>query len=120
VGPADLPRVRLGQPQEPDLAGGDQVGHGADGLLDRRLGVDAVLIIEIDRLDAEARQAAVAARADIVGLAVDAEPAPSGARITPNLVAITASSRRPASALPTRTSLVWGPYMSAVSKKFMP
>ena len=38
----------------------------------------------------------------------------------PNLVAMTASSRRPASAWPTSTSLVYGPYMSDVSKNVTP
>ncbi len=44
----------------------------------------------------------------------------SGSRTMPNLVAITASSRRPDNALPTSISLVCGPYMSEVSKKVTP
>jgi hypothetical protein len=38
----------------------------------------------------------------------------------PNFVAMMNSSRRPAMALPTSSSLVWGPYISAVSRKLQP
>ncbi len=44
----------------------------------------------------------------------------SGSRTMPNLVAMTASSRCPPMAFPTSTSLVYGPYMSEVSKKVTP
>jgi hypothetical protein len=38
----------------------------------------------------------------------------------PNFVAIVARSRRPLSALPTSSSFVYGPYMSAVSRNVAP
>jgi hypothetical protein len=43
-----------------------------------------------------------------------------GSKRIPNLVAITTSSRRPASARPSSCSLVNGPYISAVSKNVQP
>ena len=48
-------RVRrgLGEPEVAHLALLDELGHRADGLLDRRRQVDAVLVVEVDRLDAE-------------------------------------------------------------------
>ena len=55
-----------------DLARRDELGHRADGLLDRRLRVDAVLVVEVDVVDAEAPQRVLAARLHVVGAAVDA------------------------------------------------
>ena len=34
-----------------DFALFDEIGHGADGFFDRRLGIDAVLVVEIDDID---------------------------------------------------------------------
>ena len=45
---------------------------------------------------------------------------PSARRSLPNFVASTTSSRRPAIARPTSSSLVKGPYMSAVSRSVPP
>src|SRR2546426_1922603 len=45
---------------------------------------------------------------------------PVGPSLNPNLVAITTCPRKGASASPTSSSLVNGPYASAVSKKVMP
>ena len=56
-GAAQVGRQRLGEPDEPDLPLLDQLRERADGLLDRRRGVDAVLLVEVDGLDAEAAQA---------------------------------------------------------------
>ena len=50
-------RRRLGQAEVADLAGLDQLGHRADGLLDRHRLVDAVLVVEVDVVDAEPLQA---------------------------------------------------------------
>src|SRR5712691_10096597 len=52
------------------LAGLDEFRHRAHRLLDRHLGVDAVQIIEIDRLDAELLEARVAGLAHVFGPAV--------------------------------------------------
>ena len=51
----------LGQAEVAHLALLHQLGHGAHRLLDRRVGVDAVLVVEVDHLDAEPLQALVAA-----------------------------------------------------------
>ena len=56
-----------------DLARLDELGHGADGLLDRDILIDAVLVVQIDVVDPEAMEAGVAGLADVLGLAVDAE-----------------------------------------------
>lgn len=48
------------------LALADQPGHRAHRVLDRRVGVDAVLIVEVDRLDAEPSQARLAGGADVI------------------------------------------------------
>src|SRR6266536_3355709 len=47
VGAADRVRAGLGQADVAHLALGDQVGQGADGLLDGRVRVDPVLVVEI-------------------------------------------------------------------------
>jgi hypothetical protein len=57
----------------PHLAGGDELGHRTDGLLDRRRLVDAVLVVEVDVVDAEPLQRRVARLADVVGGSGDAE-----------------------------------------------
>ena len=49
----------------------DQLGHRADRLLDRRLRVDAVLVVEIDVLHPEALQRALAGLAHIRRAAID-------------------------------------------------
>ncbi len=47
-------------------------GHRADRVLDRHIGVDAVLVIEVDDIDAEPLQAGLAGLLHIFGAAVDA------------------------------------------------
>ena len=110
----------LGEAQVADLARLDELRHGADGLLDRDRRVDAVLVVEVDVVDAEALQGGVAGRATYSGRPLMPSRAPSSPRSLPNLVASTTSSRRPAMARPTSCSLVNGPYMSAVSRKVTP
>ena len=56
------------------LAGGDELGHRGHGLLDRGLEVDAVLVVEVDVVDAEALERRVARVPDVVAVAADAEP----------------------------------------------
>ena len=72
VGAADRLGRRLREPQEADLAGIDELGHRADGLLDRDVGVDAVLVVEVDVVDAQAPQRRVARVHHVLGAAVDA------------------------------------------------
>jgi hypothetical protein len=55
----------------PDLAGLDEPGHRADRVLDRRLGIDAVLVVQIDVIDAEPLEARIACLPHVLGLAVD-------------------------------------------------
>ncbi|MBK5115675.1 MAG: hypothetical protein JJE23_02035 [Thermoleophilia bacterium] len=54
-----------------DLAGLDLLGQRPDGLLDRSTRVDAVLVIEIDVVEAEPLQRSVDRAAHILGAAVD-------------------------------------------------
>ena len=60
VRPAEGVGRGLGQPEVADLAGLDQLGHGADRVLDRHGRVDAVQVVEVDVVDAEAQQRHVA------------------------------------------------------------
>jgi hypothetical protein len=61
-----------------DLALADERRHGADRLLDRRLRVHPVLVIEVDDLDAEAAKASLAAAPHIVCRALHAHEASIG------------------------------------------
>ncbi len=55
-----------------NLASFDELGHGADGVFDRGVGIDAVLVVEIDVIEAEALERSIAGLADVLGLARDA------------------------------------------------
>ena len=68
-----------------DLAGLDQLGHGADDLLDRDRPVDTVLVVEVDVVDAAPLQAGVAGGADVLRLAVDADPGAVGLALVAEL-----------------------------------
>ncbi len=85
VGRADVGGGGLREPEVADLAGLDQLGHGADGLLDRDRLVDAVLVVEVDVVDAEALEAGVAGGADVLRLAVDADPGAVGLALVAEL-----------------------------------
>src|SRR6202034_3979846 len=50
----------FGQSEMADFALAHEIGHGADGVLDRRLRIDPMLVIEVDRLDSEPLEARVA------------------------------------------------------------
>src|SRR4051794_22636703 len=63
----------LGEPEVADLALLHELGHRADGLLDRRLLVDAVLVVEVDGVHAEALERRLARLAHVAGVAADAE-----------------------------------------------
>src|SRR4051794_8269214 len=73
VGAADRLRRGLGEPEVAHLALRDELGHRPDGLLDRHAPVDAVLVVEVDVLDAEALQRGVAGAAHVLRAAVDAQ-----------------------------------------------
>ena len=84
----------------------DQLLDGAGDVLDRHVGVDAVLVEHVDVVGAEVAQAVLGDLADVVGAAVERAAELLGAgRSKPNLVARTTSSRKPSTALPTRISL---------------
>src|SRR5260370_17410925 len=60
VGAANGFRARLAETEKADLAVLHQPGHGAYRLFDRHGWIDAMLIKQIDHLDAEALQAGLA------------------------------------------------------------
>ena len=70
-GPAQSIRCRFAEADVADLAFLNECGHGSDGFLDRSRGIDAMLVVEIDGLDAEPLQAAFASRPYVFGLAAD-------------------------------------------------
>jgi hypothetical protein len=80
-----------------------------------------VLIVEVDRLDAQSLERSFARLADVLGTAIDAPYGRIfGSRTLPNLVAMITRSRFPLIARPTSSSFLNGPYMSAVSSMVMP
>ena len=56
VGAGDGFRVRLRQTDIAYLPRLHELGHGTDGLLDRRIGVHTMLIVEVDVVRPEALQ----------------------------------------------------------------
>ena len=78
VGAADRVRPGLGQADVADLALGDELGQGADGVLDRRVRVDAVLVVEVDVVGAEPLQRTLDRGADVRGTAVEVPRAAAG------------------------------------------
>jgi hypothetical protein len=62
---------RLRDAEMAHLALSDELGHGADRVLDRHGGVDAMDVVEIDRLNGEAAQAGLAGLSDVCRPAVD-------------------------------------------------
>jgi hypothetical protein len=81
------------------LAGADQVGHRTDRVLDRRLRVHAVLVEEVDRLDTEALQAAVARSRDVRRRRVDCELGKAEAELGGDHEAVALAADRPAQQL---------------------
>jgi hypothetical protein len=72
VGAADGLGAGFGEAEVPDLAGGDEVFDGSGDVFDGDVGVDAVLVEEVDGVDVEALERGVGDLADVVGLAVEA------------------------------------------------
>src|SRR5262245_59657555 len=71
MGPADGLRPRLGESQEANLALLHEPSHRSHRVLDRHTGVDAMLVIAIDHVDAQALQAVRARLSDILRPAID-------------------------------------------------
>src|ERR1700683_1941553 len=67
---ADGLRLRLADPERAHLALFDQFRHGAERLFDRHGGVDPVLVIKIDDIDAEPLQARLARTQYISGASI--------------------------------------------------
>ncbi len=61
----------LGQAQVAHLAGGDQFGHGADGLAQRHARVAAVHVVQVDDVNAQPPQAGVDRLPDVGGVVAD-------------------------------------------------
>ena len=68
---ADGADARLREAEVPDLALADQVADGPGHLLDRHVGIDAVLVVEVDRLDAQPLQRALRHLANVLRPAVE-------------------------------------------------
>src|SRR5688572_22367741 len=68
---ADGVGAGLAQAEVAHLALLDEARHGADRLLDRRLRIDAVLVVDVDVIDAEPLETRLARDRDVVGPAVD-------------------------------------------------
>ena len=100
-----------------DFALPDQVLHRSRHVFDGHVRIDAVLIEQVDGIDPESLERALATCLMCSGrLSRPTQPgAPSGRSLNPNLVAITNCSRTGARASPTSSSFVNGPYASAVS-----
>ncbi len=76
--PAKRLGPRLRQPEMAHLAGVDQARHGADGVLDRHLGVDPVQIVDVDDIGLQALEALLARHRHIFGPPVIEPPALAG------------------------------------------
>ena len=70
VGAPDRVSGCLAQPDVADLALRDQLGHRADGLLDRHVRIDAMLVVEVDVVRAESAERPLDRAAHVVGGAV--------------------------------------------------
>src|SRR5205814_10374677 len=66
--------ARLGQTEMTDLPRHLQLRHRADGFFDRHSRIDAMLIVDVYGVDAEALERRVARAANIIRRAVDADP----------------------------------------------
>ena len=109
--PADGRGRRLAQAEVTHLPLPHQLRHRADGLFNGDLGIDTVLVIDVDVINPQPSERAVAGLAHVLRPAVYA-PAPPYRpcrRTKPNFVATLTSSRRPRIALPISSSLVNGP-----------
>ena len=64
--------IGIGQADESNFSRLDQFGHGTHGVLDRRIGVDAVLIVQVNAIGSQPLQACLARCTYIFGAAVQA------------------------------------------------
>ena len=116
MGAPDALGPRLRQAEEAHLALLDQPRHRADGVLDGHVGIDPVLIVEVDHVDAEALEARLAGRLHVLGAPVDRIRAALAAHLAELGRQHDAVAPAPLSARPTTSSLWPQPYMSEVSR----
>ena len=109
MGAPDRAGSGLGQAEVPHLALGDQVADGAGDVLDGNVGVDAVLVEEVDRLDAEPARASPRRRGGSARAASRSPCIRPSTMFQPNFVATTTRSGSGAIASPTSRSLSYGP-----------
>ena len=72
VGPTDRVGAGFGQAEVADLALGDEVLHGPGDVLHRHIGIDPVLVVEVDVVGPEPPEAALDGAPDLGRFAVDA------------------------------------------------
>ena len=110
----------LRQAEVADLAFGDELGHRSDGVLDGHLGVDAVLVVEVDVVHTQPAQGRLAGPVDVLGAAAHRGNAGSRPADDPELGGqhhlVAAFDDGPADQLLVGA----GPYMSDVSRKVTP
>src|SRR5258708_2658345 len=110
MGTAQRLDARLGHAEMLDLAFGDQVADGAGDIFDRHVGIDAMLVQQIDGLNTQSPHDPSAALRMVSGWLVRPVFAlVVGSIAKPNLVAIVTWSRTLRKASPTTSSLVKGP-----------
>src|SRR6185437_4802082 len=73
VCPPQSSRRGLAHPQMPHLSRAYEIGHRSDRILDRHLGIDAMLIVEIDVIHAQTPQRCIARLPHVIRRAVDAK-----------------------------------------------
>src|SRR6267154_6321614 len=78
VGATNALRGSLGQSQVADLASTNKLGHGANGFFNGDVGIDAMLIIQVNHFDTQALEAGIAGGAHVGSAAINA--ADSGIR----------------------------------------
>ena len=71
VGAADGGRGGFGEAEVLHLSRVDELRHGSDGVFDGSVGIDAVLVVEVDVIDAETLQGGVAGLLDVLRFAGD-------------------------------------------------
>src|SRR2546427_1886145 len=64
-------RTGFGHAEVTDFAFPNKFLHGANSVFDWRVGIDSMLVIEVDVIDAEPAQASLARAADIIGFSAD-------------------------------------------------
>ena len=108
------------RPEPAHLAFAHQLRHRAHRVLDRRVGIDAMLVVEVDRVDAEAVEARVARLANVFGLTVDALESAVGVAHVAELRRDDHAVAPPADRAADELFVAPEPYMSAVSRSVTP